>query len=115
MPWGQPIELLSKDGHSRLIVTDIATALQWLRETRPSLPQASLHLAAIHACLVALDARAAPARALFIRAARASGLLVQTAHWHESETPLASPTGIKPGAFQPGIMPCKQSRSRPKR
>ena len=81
MEWGQPIELVGKDDQSRLTITNIATALDWLLQTRASTFQTHLHAAAINACIAEMEGQSTQARALFIRAARAAGVLVETAHW----------------------------------
>lgn len=82
MAWGQPIDLVDKDYQGRVTITSYDTALQWLLENPASSLQEGLHAAAIEACLAEMDGKAARARTLFIRTARGSGLLAETAHWH---------------------------------
>jgi hypothetical protein len=81
MIWGQPIELVGKTDQSRLTITGLAMALEWLLQTRSSSSKPRLHAAAIDACLAEMAGQTPQARVLFIRAARAAGVLVETAHW----------------------------------
>ena len=115
MRWGQPIDLVSEDYQVRLTITTTTAALQWLRERRSVPARRRLHLAAIGACLAESDGKTARARALFIRAARAAGFLVQTAHWYESNAPLPSLTEMQPEDLPHVMTACKQSLSKQKR
>lgn len=81
MVWGQPIVLVGKADQSRLTITSHAMALEWLLQTRSSTAKPRLHAAAINACIAELAGQTQQARVLFNRAARAAGVLVETAHW----------------------------------